>query len=186
MSRQDHPGGPPASETLHKLVDLLEDGEWHVLEDILAEAGKLVPPGVAIRRAEKRRAATAGSAEERVRETAPDRLIAMGKRVIVMDTIAGGSRGYFELTPARFPRDPERQVRLLQMPPRVARDRRLAERDSLFRASDAVETLLTTASPRMYVHDLTRPQLERLTIALLERLQDSNALELEGDTSHAC
>lgn len=38
------------------LAELLTDGEWHTLDELIDHAGDLVPPGVALRRGETDRA----------------------------------------------------------------------------------------------------------------------------------
>ena len=43
------------SSVSERLVELLVDGNWHDLEQVLAEVGKLVPPGQAMREMERSR-----------------------------------------------------------------------------------------------------------------------------------
>lgn len=168
-------GGPPAGAPLLRLVEVLEDGQWHRLEDVITEVGKAIPPGRAVRRNELARRSAGGPAE-RKRPTSHERVIAAGKRAIVNDTI-NSAQAFFERTPATRPRDPERMIRMVKMPPRVARDRAFAAQGTPMQADELVEKVLTADSPRIVVQDLTRSMVDRLAVRLVERLKD----EIRGD-----
>ena len=72
------------------LERLLADGEWHDVDDVVAELAPLVPPGRAYRRGEARRLAKAG-AGLRVRGDRST-AIASGARHIADDTVRSGIR----------------------------------------------------------------------------------------------
>jgi len=170
-------GGKAADPPLLKAVELLEDGQWHLLEPVLAEIGKVVPPGKALRFVEQRRAYTT-VAEQRIRSVSQERLIAMGRRGIAMGTV-NYKRRYFELTPASRGNRPDdtRMIRMLEVPPSVLRSRRLAESGRLIDGT-LVDELLTDHDPVALLAQRFpgRHQLERTIVLLLDRLRDAEAL----------
>lgn len=69
------------------VVAALADGNWHPIEDVIAEAMRAVPPGVAYRRGERRRVgAYVGAPVERRKGDAVDAMES-GARTIVRDVI---------------------------------------------------------------------------------------------------
>ena len=56
-------GGSRPSELLMKVAELLDDRLWHPLEAVIKDAGKVIPPGKAMRVSEKRRQARGGPPE---------------------------------------------------------------------------------------------------------------------------
>jgi hypothetical protein len=110
-------GGQPPGPILRRAVELLEGGEWHDFEAVMRELGKLVPPGVAIRRAERTRRLATGT-PERQRPRPTERQIESGKRQIVRETI---SRPDFERDPLGAPK----RIRLLSVPLSIGREREL-------------------------------------------------------------
>jgi hypothetical protein len=152
-------------------VELLEDGEWHNLEEIYAELAKVITPGQAIRRNERLRKRQ--NKGERVKPLSEARRIASGKRHIINDSLTAG--GYFEKTPMGSRaenRSPDRMIRMVKVPPRVIRDRELKAAGHLFRVEEEIPKLLLDDKPKMRIHNLTRAQVEKLALGLLEALKD--------------
>ena len=109
-------GGPPANPLTMRACELLDDREWHELEALFRALGKLVPPGKAVRRAERERKGQRGGTapSERVKERSHERLIQFGRRSYARDAINASAR-YFERKT-----DDERVewIRMLEVPPR--------------------------------------------------------------------
>lgn len=63
-----------------KVLSLLEDGEWHDQEEVIAEAMYIIPPGEAFRIGQKRSSAT-------VDRRSQDEIIASGQRSKTVDTL---------------------------------------------------------------------------------------------------
>lgn len=76
---------------LDRAKELLADGEWHDYEELLSELGKLIPPGMAFRAAERSRRNSLKSrgleVKPRTVEQPYERLVATGRRVILMDKL---------------------------------------------------------------------------------------------------
>lgn len=92
-----------------KARELLDDGEWHDLERVLAKLMPLVPPGQAYRKAEKSRVkkrSVDGVVPPRVKHRADDAIIRSGSRQLVFQVLHSGSRG----RPSEFELDPPRRV----------------------------------------------------------------------------
>jgi DNA-directed RNA polymerase subunit M/transcription elongation factor TFIIS len=106
---------------LTKAVELLEDGEWHDLEFVLRELGKLVPPGRAMRRNENDRRLSSGT-DARKKDLSETRLIASGKRAIAKDLL---NKSYFEIYP--LGRVQNKRVRMTELPPRAVWERKRVE-----------------------------------------------------------
>lgn len=69
-----------------RVEELLADGRWHALEDVIAAAAKLVPPGRAYRKGEWNRARRGNAPAQRrlgTRETA----VATGARIIAKKAV---------------------------------------------------------------------------------------------------
>jgi hypothetical protein len=175
-------GGTEPGAVLLKLVEVLQDGEWHNLEDVHREVGKVIAPGVALRRNERNRRSLQRRHEspegERTRPISTERAIQAGKRSIVTDALAQHSeRSYFQRTPARFPKDPDRLVRMVKMPPAVAQYRALQAAGRLFLADEVVDVMMTSDHPRVVLDSLSREQVQRVAVRLVERLKD----EIRGE-----
>jgi hypothetical protein len=112
---------PPISPVLIRAVELLEDRAWHDYEATIRELARMVPPGKAIRRAERLRAQR-GPAERYV-PVSDERAIASGQRSIVKDSLHAP---WFEVCPAGvLPLElrPLRRVRLVMVPAYIQRSR---------------------------------------------------------------
>lgn len=113
-------GDPELSLALaRRATELLGDGEWRPLEDVIRALMPLVPPGRAIRRAEQERinAPTGRPAPaQRVIPRDVDKQIATGSRRIVYDFLASSTafehRGV--AGPGRHAPNPDRQVRMVR------------------------------------------------------------------------
>lgn len=180
MSR--HTGGRPPSELALKIIELLEDGEWHDYEKTIREAGKIIPPGRAMRRAEQaRRGANPNSPSERARPLPPERLVATGRRYIVRDGLRGGH------VETKTDSDGVRWVRLTGLPDAVAstRTREQRERDAeSARAAELVELrakLRAGADPHELLSELPRATLLRFAVSLAH-CEDRHIVEVEYNT----
>lgn len=119
-------GGNPPSDILIRACELLEDGEWKYLEEVLKECAKLVPPGKAMRQMERLRQYK-GSPNGRQKDLDTHRQIEAGRRSIARAIIAGKPE-VFELYPPRRgaqgpSRDTTKLIRLIEMPHSVRRMR---------------------------------------------------------------
>lgn len=77
----------PKSAWRARLEEILADGEWHRLDDLVRAAGPLVPEGKAVRRGERERVRTRlvpGERERCDRDTA----VATGRRDIIRRSLA--------------------------------------------------------------------------------------------------
>lgn len=85
-----------------RAVNVLADGEWHDGAALLREAEKLIPPGVAFRRAERHRRRP-GSANpgpvERQHELSMPAQIGVGKRAILREMVHGQQGVNWEIDP---------------------------------------------------------------------------------------
>lgn len=160
-------GGAPASPVLRAATELLEDGEPREFNSVVRELGRHVPPGVAIRKTEMvRRGQRKDAPDERVRQRDPERLIESGRRTIVRQALRAPFFEYSEHDGARF-------VRLVEVPPRVQRDRE-AERDGLLVDPARVIAAAEAGEDVTFLlHDATRAALLRVSLALAARLSDS-------------
>lgn len=158
-------GGPPANPLVVKLCELCEDGDWHELEPILREIGKLVPPGKAIRRAESIRQSVANAPAERHQPKPPERLIQYGRRSWARDAL-GASRRYFE---QKEDADGTRWIRMRELPPRVARDRARARAHAHFDPVELADELRAGAVASALLGELSQPQLLRVAVELASR-----------------
>lgn len=68
-----------------KIDELLADGEWHELDELLAASMELVPPGAAYRTGERHRRERRGN--DRTVRTTQQGTIAAGRRRTVYDAI---------------------------------------------------------------------------------------------------
>lgn len=109
-------GGPDATPPLIRAVILCKDGEWHDLEEILYEVGKVILPGQAMRRAERNRRDSGGPKIRTKGELS--RVMAAGKRSLARDFV---KMPWFEIVPygPNIPKGIVRKVRLVQMPARI-------------------------------------------------------------------
>lgn len=82
-----HPGRK--GEVRKRAEILLADGEWHQYERVVSQLIRLVPPGVAARRAEAMRKASSNyeGPEKRVRHRDLDQVIRTGARAVVKDVL---------------------------------------------------------------------------------------------------
>jgi len=159
-------GGPPASPVVRRACDLLEDGEPREWEWMIREVGKLITPGVAMRRAERIRRAQSES-DERVKPLSTERQIATGRRSLVRASVRAPYFAFEE-------RDGKRFVRLVEVPPRVARDRAAEKEGAHVDPAVIVRAAEAGQDVTMLLHDLTRPALMRVTLALAEHIADSD------------
>ena len=101
-----------------RLLELLDDEEWHDYERIMAQCIKLVPPGQAYRKAEESRLAARQReglpATPRKKYTDSDKVIRSGARQVVSQLIQGQKE--FEIEPRGVvPRDgPRKKIRLVK------------------------------------------------------------------------
>lgn len=157
-------GGGPSSPLTMKVCELLDDREWHRVEEIIREVGKLVPPGQAIRRAELRRKNTSRT-PERKQPVSEDRLIKSGRRSFVRDSM-GSARPHVEL---KFDDEGVEWVRLLSLPPRVARDRARARAHFHFDPVTLANELRDGADARALLGELSQQNLLKVGIELAQR-----------------
>ena len=93
-----------------RATEILADGEWHDGLTIMREMSKLIPPGIAVRRAERNReylsARRHDGPEERIVQRSQSELIRFGKRSIVTSYIVERRRfGSWEIDPWPIPKD---------------------------------------------------------------------------------
>lgn len=75
------------TEQIHRrAVEILDGGGWHDMEDVIADLSRLVPPGRAIRRNERDRAASGGP-PTRHNPLPVEEMIRSGARSIVRELI---------------------------------------------------------------------------------------------------
>lgn len=101
-----------------RAVELLEDGEWHDYDRVLAELAKMVPPGRALRRNEMDRRHASRTTERKRTEFTEERRIASGKRAIAKDML---NKEYIEVYPPGKVKN--KRIRMTQVPSRVLRER---------------------------------------------------------------
>ena len=148
-------------------ADLLTDGEWREYEWMIRELGKLVPPGRAIRRNEQDRSYNS-DARERVRPLSPERAIQAGRRAIVRDALRVSSYEHEERDGIRF-------VRMLRVPPRVARERARRRAHALFDPAQLADELARGADAHGLLGELSERQIRLLALALVERVREQAA-----------
>lgn len=144
------------------------------MEEVHREVGKVVPPGVALRRNERARRGNG----ERARPISTERAIQSGKRGIVGDAMAQANGRYFETTASTGHRDPNRQIRMVTMPPAIARQRALQAAGELFVPDEVIDKLLASEHPTVTLHNLSRGQVDRVALRLLERLRGADGREV--------
>jgi hypothetical protein len=158
---------------LVRLTELLEDGEWHRLDQVIREVGKLIPPGRAVRQAESDRLAAGGPPQRKV-PLPVERQIESGRRTIVRSMLGYAGGRYFEVDPR--PRggvraSPDTRVRMKEVPASVARDRKLAA-DGRSVNSALIDSLIASDDPRAMLAALTgRDSVERVVLLMLDRLR---------------
>lgn len=161
-------GGPPATPLAMRVCELLDDGEWKPFEAIAREAGKLVPPGQAMRRAEVRRKGQRhGAPAQRSRPISEERAIASGRRSFVRDTI-NATRQCFEF---KQDDDDVEYVRMTSLPPRVRRDRARQRAHHHFVPGDLADEIRDGAHAAALIKELSLPQLQELAMELAKREQ---------------
>ena len=101
------------SAHLLRVCELLDDGDWHDYEWLIREAGRVIPPGKAMRQSERVRAKWDGAPERRVRSRSDEQLIRSGKRSILHDAISHSPAFQTRQT------DHGREIRMVHVPPRV-------------------------------------------------------------------
>lgn len=77
--------GTPLSPWSARMDDVLADGEWHELEEVLAAGVKIVPPGMAYRKGEWNRLRLKGPDTRHVGTR--ERSVATGARIIARKSI---------------------------------------------------------------------------------------------------
>lgn len=169
-------GGPPASPLLKRAVELTEDGQWHDYDDVVRELCKLVPPGKAMRRAEKSRRYT--GPPERTKYDETERVLETGKKSYARDHL---QKVWFEVKPVgrREPGGLPRQIRLINMPPRILRDRELAARGRLVQPQTSIPLLLAGADVREHLAGLSAEQLLRLIQAMTTEMIEMKGVLVE-------
>jgi hypothetical protein len=101
-----------------KLLELLDDEEWHDYERVMAQCMRMVPPGQAYRKAEESRVGYLQrhnrEVKPRVRNTDSDQVIRSGARQVVSQLIQGQPE--FEVDPRGVvPRNgPRKKIRLVK------------------------------------------------------------------------
>jgi hypothetical protein len=155
-------GGPPASPHLRRACDLLDDGQPREWEFVVKEVGKVITPGVAIRRAERIRRNVSNS-PTRVKPLTTERQIESGRRSFVREVVRPPWFTFEE-------RDGKRFVRLASMPPRVARDRAAEKAGEQIDPARIIEAAQRGDDVTMLLHDATRATLMRVTLALAEHV----------------
>lgn len=153
-------GGPRPTELLLKLCDVLGDQQWHPLEAVVAEAGKVIPPGIAMRRTERERKYS--GPEQRVKAREPERLIQLGKASIVKEVLYG----------ANFERKHEGDrilVRMATLPQRVRYERSRLLVDRLLASHDAIGEVFADGVPKVILGQLTYEQLFQVALELANR-----------------
>jgi|SRR5581483_11651518 len=75
-----------------RLDELLADGEWHELEEVLAAIMPLVPPGVAYRVGERRRLMKRSTAPAQRHHGDDAASVAAGRRTIAKDAVRARTR----------------------------------------------------------------------------------------------
>lgn len=109
-------GGPSASPPLVRAVMICKDGQWHDFEEVVREVGKVIPPGKAMRRAERNRILSGGP-PQRCAKYDVTRIMAAGKRSLARDFVRPP---WFVIEPAgRVPAGTPRRVRLIKLPARI-------------------------------------------------------------------
>jgi hypothetical protein len=178
-------GGAAASPLLVRAVELLEDGKWHDLDKTVRELSRLVPPGRAIRRAEQNRAQASGT-PTRTRQLSHERLIASGARSIAREVMRPP---HFEIDPPASTGRPantddgRKRVRLVQVPPRVERDRQLGRIPApAFDAAATAAVLRTLPKPDLAasLRAMTRARLEAVALVALSARETADSGETAG------
>lgn len=158
-------GGPAPSEVLLKLVEVLEDGEWHSVSEVHDEVGKAIPPGVARRAAEVQRRSSKPQSAERVKPASDAQLVRTGRRAKTRDLLAKFQPGVLEFDPDRGEGS---KVRMLQLPPRVVAWRRLQEQGRAVHTATVLDDLLASHDPEAMMVDW---KVQRLKVALLQAIK---------------
>lgn len=165
-------GGITAGPLLMRAVELLEDQRWHFTEDVVREIMKVVPPGKALRAAEKSRVSGNSSKPrqrdwkpppERVRPISTERAIQVGARVLARQVLFHPS---FE----RSGSGETQLIRMVKLPKSVAERRRLVAEGKLFQADEVADQLLATTHRRPILDRMEKHHMEKLVIELLHRL----------------
>lgn len=169
---------------LVRAADLLEDGEWHDYEQVIRELAKMVPPGRALRHAEKIRKAAGNGRnknedwnppEQRVRARSREQIIATGARSIARSMIHHKD---IEIRHLSDSHKGPKQIRMLRVPHSVQVSRLMADNGTLFQPETVVAELLRLSGPKAGSHvldPLNRQHLERVIHYLIGELEDQNA-----------
>lgn len=164
-------GGPPVSAVLTRAVELTEDGQWHDYADLMRELAKLVPPGKAIRKAEKNRLGDGGPAV-RTKNAEIERVIQTGKNAVVREFL---TKPWFEVKPAGSITDGTvRQIRLAKIPARLLRDRERAEEGRLMQPEVIIPELLAGVDAKRRLGNMESSQLIRLIQEMVQQIQDGD------------
>lgn len=169
-------GGRKPSVLLARICELLDDGAWHDYEPFLREAGKVIPPGLAHRKAETSRLTTAGAPPERRRPASTEQIIQWGRTAFVREMLMTEN---FE----RHTVDGRvAQVRMVKLPGNVRyeRSRRLAEH----LAEGNITDDLLAGQPANILRLLPYEKLLKVAIELAERERE-RALASRGEFERA-
>ena len=110
-----------------RAAQILADRAWHNYEEVVRELMRVVPPGPAVRRAERNRAGmiySRGGARSRAPESralprSTEELIAFGARDFVVEFLNSSTAWQVEAHPGGgrgANRDPRRRVRMVRLP----------------------------------------------------------------------
>lgn len=186
MSPQGKGGGPEASELSTKLVELLERGGEPGVEreTLIREAGKIIPPGRAMRQAEIARKGSSkgrGAPSARTRPVSDDRLVQIGRRGIVVSALVN-MKAYRQVE--QYPdADGVEWVRLLEVPPAVARDRARVRAHHQFDVVEVVDEIRDgTIAASTLLGELTPAQLMRVALELAARERQRATMSPDSTT----
>lgn len=156
MSETKSVSGTSPSELMMAVTDLLDDGHWRPIDEVVLRTGKVIPPGQAVRRAERNRASVGPVVRQRSIE--PERIIQSGRRTIVRELLFGSN---FE----NATHDGVRVVRMATLPPRVRmeRSRRLVAKVLEGDLGALVD------DPKLILEQLTYSQLFAVALELAQR-----------------
>ena len=167
-------GGRLADPLVMRAVELLEDGEWHYVEDVLRELMKMVPPGRALRQAEQQRQYDGPA--QRVRHKSERQLIEIGRRLLARRALVGsGKADYFEMTPASPgpKKDETRLIRLIGIPPAVQHTRELKAAGQII-DDELIDEIVASHDPVALLAERfpKRAVMEKIVVKMIERIQE--------------
>lgn len=87
------------SPHMRRALEVLQDGSWHQMEDVVTEMAKVIPPGRAMRHAEDRRKASGMNPQKPAERRVPrstEFLVQVGARHIAKDGLKHSKRLEFK------------------------------------------------------------------------------------------